>query len=494
MKAINNAYLLAIDQGTTGSRAFVFNAGGEVVASAYQEFRQYYPHPGWVEHDADEIWRSVRSVVRRAVKGLDTSKIKALGITNQRETTIVWDKQTGRPLHRAIVWQDRRTSDICGNSRLKKQAAYIAHTTGLRLDPYFSATKVRWLIDHVPSIARKAKEAQACFGTVDSWLIYQLTGRKVHATDISNASRTMLFNIRTKQWDERLLKIFDVPCSMLPQVFHSGSTFGKTDAVAGLPPGIPITAVMGDQQAALYGQGCFDPGMIKNTYGTGCFMILNTGKKLRVSNKGLLTTIACDVLGKPVYALEGSVFIAGAAVQWLRDELGVIKHSADTSASIAKTKDNAGVYFVPAFVGLGAPYWQPDARGIIYGLTRGSNVNHIIRAAVEAMAYQTKDVLDLMRRGSRLDIKMLRVDGGACANDFLMQFTADMLGIRIERPKQLDSTVWGAAQLAGVTAGIWSAADLKSMQRQDKVFIPKMKRAQAQIMYSGWQAAVKRAL
>ena len=493
MKAINSDYLLAIDQGTTGSRAFVFNAKGEVVGSAYQEFRQYFPKPGLVEHDAHEIWRSVQMVIKSAIASIDPSRIKALGITNQRETTVIWDKKTGRPLHKAIVWQDRRTSDVCATPRLKKHAALIARTTGLRLDPYFSATKLQWLLEHVPVVARKAAKGQACFGTIDSWLLYKITGHQVHATDMTNASRTMLFNIRGKKWDERLLRIFGIPKSMLPQVFASGHLFGHTVAVAGLPSGIPITAVMGDQQAALYGQGCFKPGTIKNTYGTGCFMVLNTGNTLNISKEGLLSTIACDVKGQPVYALEGSVFIAGAAVQWLRDGLKVIKQSSDTRASCGRVKDNAGVYFVPAFVGLGAPHWRPDARGVICGLTRGSNVDHIIRAAVEAMAYQTKDVFELMRKVSTVRIRTLQVDGGASVDDILMQFQADLLGIPIKRPKQLDSTVWGVAQLAGVVAGIWTAADLKVMQQEDRVFVPHMAKSLVNKMYSGWQDAVKRA-
>ncbi len=494
MKAINNAYLLAIDQGTTGSRAFVFNAKGEVVNAAYKEFTQYYPKPGLVEHDPDEIWSSVQQVIKRAVKGLDLSRIKALGITNQRETTILWDKKTGVPLYRAIVWQDRRTSAMCADARLTKHHAYIEKTSGLRLDPYFCATKIQWILKNVPAAAKKAKEGQVCFGTIDSWLIYKLTGGKVHATDMTNASRTMLFNIRTKQWDKKLLKIFQVPPSILPNVFSSGHTFGTTAGMAGLPSGIPITAVMGDQQSALFGQGCFSAGSIKNTYGTGCFMLLNTGSSAKFSKNGLLTTIACDQRGHPVYALEGAVFIAGAAKQWLRDGLKVIKHAKDTPTSFKKTKDNAGVYFVPAFTGLGAPYWRPDARGAIVGLTRGANADHIIRAAVEAIAYQTKDVFDIMRQESGLRISALDVDGGASVDDCLMQFQADMLGISIRRPRQLDSTVLGAAQLAGVTAGIWEPGDLKALRKQDKIFSPRMPKRQAEDLYRGWKDAIRRVL
>lgn len=494
MKVINKDYLLAVDQGTSGSRAFIFNAKGDVVQSAYQEFRQYYPKPGLVEHDANEIWQSVQTVIQRAIKDIDPNRIKAIGITNQRETTILWDKKTGKPLHKAIVWQDRRTSDMCGMTKLTQHRAFITATTGLKLDPYFCATKIKWLLSHVPHIAKKVKASQVCFGTVDAWLIYQLTGKVVHATDMTNASRTLLFNIRTKKWDDRLLKIFGVPRSLLPQVFPSGYRFGVTVEIAGLPKGIPITAVMGDQQAALYGQGCFETGTVKNTYGTGCFMVLNTGKKLRTSRKGLLTTIACDVQGLPVYALEGAVFIAGAAVQWLRDELKAIKRSTDTESCIAKTKDNAGVYFVPAFVGLGAPYWNPTARGVICGLTRGANVNHIVRAAVEAMAYQTKDIFDLMCQESGLSIKRIAVDGGACQNSFLLQLQADLLNAVVVRPKQIDSTVWGVAQLAGLKVNFWKPKDLKAMQKIEKMFYPTMTKKNVQMLYSGWQQAVKRTL
>ncbi|MBI4309605.1 MAG: glycerol kinase GlpK [Candidatus Omnitrophica bacterium] len=489
-------YILAIDQGTTGSRAFIFDAKGRVAGKAYQEFKQYYPKPGWVEHDALEIRQSVENVIRRAVKesGINARSIAGIGITNQRETTIVWDRNTGKPLHRAIVWQDRRTADVCASPGLKRHASYIQSSTGLRLDPYFSATKIQWLLKHVPGLKAKAKTGKVCFGTVDSWLIYQLTGRAVHATDLTNASRTMLLNLRTKIWDPRLLDIFDVPAAMLPQVFPSGHVFGRTDAVAGLPAGIPICAVMGDQQAALYGQGCFGPGMIKNTYGTGCFMVLNTGNALRISKHGLLATLACDAHGKPVYALEGSVFIAGAVVQWLRDELKVIPDPFATEQAIAGLKDTAGVYFVPAFVGLGAPYWDPNARGIITGLTRGANARHIIRAAIESMAYQTKDVFDLMRRESGLKIKFLAVDGGACRNDFLMQFQADILSIPLMRPRMVDTTVAGAAHLAGVSAGVWPVKDLDAMRGTDKIFRPSMPSQSAKEKYAGWQAAVKRAL
>lgn len=487
-------YILAIDQGTTGSRAFVFDRRGRVVAKAYQEFRQFYPKPGWVEHDPTEIWDSVAAVLRRALRAgkVSAAQIAAIGITNQRETTLIWDRRTGKPLHRAIVWQDHRTADLCADPALKRHQNYLRSATGLRLDPYFSATKLQWLFKYVPGLKAKAREGQVCFGTVDTWLIYQLTGKGVHATDLTNASRTMLLNIRTKQWDDQLLSMFSVSPSVLPRVLPSGGLFGRTAAVAGLRPGTPITAVMGDQQAALYGQGCFEPGTIKNTYGTGCFMVLNTGNRLTISQKGLLSTLACDGSGRPVFALEGSVFIAGAVVQWLRDELKIISDSSSTEKSIARVKDTAGVYFVPAFVGLGAPYWNAQARGMICGLTRGANRDHIIRAAVESMAYQTKDVYDLMKKETGLPIRRLAVDGGACRNNFLMQFQADLLGAAVLRPKMVDTTVTGAAHLAGVSAGFWSLKELGGMRAADRVFTPRMSKKQAQGLYHGWQSAVSK--
>jgi glycerol kinase len=489
-------YILSIDQGTTGSRAFIFNSKGEVVSSAYSEFKQHYPKPGLVEHDANEIWTSVQSVIRRALKEsrLDPKLIAGIGITNQRETTVVWDREKGKPLYRAIVWQDRRTAAYCQLPAIKKHETYVRQSTGLRLDPYFSATKLNWLLSHVPGLKTKATAGKVCFGTIDSWLIYKLTGGAVHATDLTNASRTMLLNIKTKTWDQKLLDIFGVPRACLPAVFPSGHQFGHTRAVAGLPEGIPILASIGDQQAALYGQGCFIPGSVKNTYGTGCFMVLNTGRKLKISSKGLLSTLACDAYGAPVYALEGSVFIAGAVVQWLRDELKVIKTSAGTQELIKQVKDTAGVYFVPAFAGLGAPYWNPDARGVVTGLTRGANVNHIVRAAVESMAYQTKDVVDLMRKESGLAITSLAVDGGACRNDFLMQFQSDILPAKIIRPKMVDTTVAGAAHLAGVMAKLWTPKQLDAMRGTDKIFKPTLPVKRAAELYAGWQQAVNRAL
>lgn len=495
-KNMSGRYILAIDQGTTGSRAFVFDSKGQAVASAYQEFKQYYPQPGWVEHDADEIWASCAKVIREALKKsrVHPSQIKAIGITNQRETTVIWDRHSGKPVAKAIVWQCRRTTAICHKLKALSYSEIFHRKTGLVLDPYFSGTKVRWLLDNVKGLRAKAQKGDMCFGTIDSWLIWKLTAGAAHATDMTNASRTLMFNIRTKQWDKELLKILKVPPQILPQVQNSGSIFGKTSAdhATGLPSGIPITAVLGDQQAALYGQGCFSAGSMKNTYGTGCFLVLNTGAKFISSKKGLLTTLASDASGKPVYALEGAVFIAGAVVQWLRDELKVIKSSSETKKVIKDLKDTNGVYFVPAFTGLGAPYWDSEARGIICGLTRGANVKHIVRAAVESMAYQTKDVIDAMSREIRKPIRELNVDGGACRNDFLMQLQANLLDAKVVRPRMIDTTVTGAAHLAGVIAGLWTVKNLDRFRKADKTFSPKMSKAQRDHLYQGWVNAVKR--
>lgn len=489
-------YVLAIDQGTTGSRAFIFDRHGHVRAMAYQEFKQYYPKPGWVEHDADEIWSSCVQVIRKAiVRGrIDPKRIVALGITNQRETTILWDRATGKPFYHAIVWQCRRTADLCAAPALRRRANFIRRATGLVLDPYFSATKIRWVLDHVPGLKRKAGQGRVCFGTVDSWLLWKLTNGKVHATDPTNASRTMLFDINAQKWGRPLLDIFGILPSVLPQVKPSGCVFGITAGVAGLPAGIPITAIMGDQQAALYGQGCWEAGSVKNTYGTGCFMVLNTGKHLVRSSDGLLTTVACDALGKPVYALEGAVFIAGAVVQWLRDGLKIIPDPASSERLAAGVKDSGGVYFVPAFTGLGAPYWDPQARGTITGLTRGSTRAHIVRAALEAIAYQTEDIFILMRRSLYCPIRRLRVDGGAAANDLLMQFQSDLLGISVLRPKLLDSTAAGAAYLAGITVGLWRPKDITAMQAVGRIFRPAMPLNIARAKYEGWQKAVRKTM
>jgi glycerol kinase len=488
-------YILSIDQGTTGSRAFVFDAQGRVMASAYQEFKQYYPRPGWVEHDAGEIWNSVDAVMRKAVKQshIDPKAIAAIGITNQRETTVVWDRKSSKPLYHAIVWQCRRTAQAC--ARLQKHGDRFRKITGLVIDPYFSGTKIQWLLDHVPGLRQKALKGHVAFGTMDTWLIYKLTHGAAHVTDMTNASRTLIFDIKTKVWSKPLLKLLNIPANILPQVLPSSSVFGYTaKGVGGLPEGIPITAVMGDQQAALYGQGCFTPGSIKNTYGTGCFMLLNTGSKCVYSKKGLLTTLGCDAKGQPVYVLEGAVFIAGAVMQWLRDELKMIRDSGSSEKIIAGLKDTHGVYVVPAFVGLGAPYWNAQARGTITGLTRGSSTRHIIRAALESMAYQTKDVFDLMCQESGMRIKSLAVDGGACRNDFLMQFQADMLGKPLVRPGLVDSTVAGAAYLAGVIIGLWQPQRVLKIKTIERIFRPRMSKVEVKAKYDGWCRAVRQAL
>lgn len=488
-------YILSIDQGTTGSRAFVFDVQGCVVSSAYQEFKQYYPKPGWVEHDAQEIWNSVDAVIRKAVSEsrIDPKSIAAIGITNQRETTVLWDRKTSKPLYHAIVWQCRRTAEAC--AKLRRHEGLFRKTTGLVIDAYFSGTKIQWLLDHVPSLRKKAAQHQVAFGTIDSWLIYKLTNGTSHVTDMTNASRTLIFDIKAKTWSKPLLKLLNIPENILPKVLSSSSVFGHTaQGIAGLPKGIPITAVMGDQQAALYGQGCFSPGTIKNTYGTGCFMLLNTGSKCVYSKRGLLTTLGCDAQGRPVYVLEGAVFIAGAVIQWLRDELKMVKDSSSTEKMVSGVKDTNGVYLVPAFVGLGAPYWNPDTRGIITGLTRGTNTRHIVRAALESMAYQTKDVFDLMSKESGLRIKSLAVDGGACRNNFLMQFQADMLGISIARPVMVDSTVAGAAYLAGVSIGLWKPQDVLKIKKIEQTFKPQMSRKESQVKYEGWHHAVRQAI
>jgi len=489
-------YILALDQGTTGSRAFIFDARGKVVAKSYREFKQYYPKPGWVEHDADEIWASCVAVIRQAVSAsrISPTQIAAIGLTNQRETTIVWDRKTSKPLHRAIVWQCRRTAAMCASKKFASLRPVIRQKTGLVLDPYFSGTKIKWLLDNVKGLRAKAAKGEVCFGTVDSWLIWKLTGGTSHATDTTNASRTLIFNIRTKQWDVALLKSFGIPSGILPKVLNSGGDFGTTaQGIAGLPSGIPITGVLGDQQAALYGQGCFKPGTVKNTYGTGCFMVLNTGQKFVSSKSGLLTTLASDEEGRPVYALEGSIFIGGAVMQWLRDELKVISTSGASEKMIEGIEDTNGVYLVPAFTGLGAPYWDAEARGIICGLTRGANIRHIVRAALESIAYQTKDVFRLMEKDLGAKIKDLKVDGGACQNNMLMQFQSDMLGCRVVRPRMIDSTVAGAAYLAGITVGLWTVNDLERFRGIDRTFTPRMSSKDVSEKYHGWLEAVKKA-
>lgn len=465
-------FVLSIDQGTTGSRAILYNSHGRAIRSAYQEFRQYYPKPGWVEHDPEEIWASVRSVIQKVV-GLKKGRIKisAVGITNQRETVVVWNRKTGKAVCPAIVWQDRRTAPWCRRIKQKGLESKIRKKTGLVIDPYFSASKICWILDHHPRIRRQALRNQICFGTIDSWIIWKLTGGKNHVTDLTNASRTLLFNIHSLRWDQELLALFKIPPSILPEVKSSASCFGETIKTGMLPAGIPIRAVMGDQQAALYGQGCYRAGTIKNTYGTGCFVVMHLGKRPVAVPPGLLLTLACDLDGKPAYAFEGSIFIAGAAVQWLRDGLLFFKKAKETEKMIRGLKDSGGVTVIPAFAGLGAPYWNPNVRGVITGITRGTTRAHIIRATLESIAHQTADVIDLMKQKSKLRLEGLRVDGGATSNRFLMQFQADILNCPVECSDIQESTAWGVAKLAGHSSGLWkNLAQVDRLRRYTRYF------------------------
>jgi len=488
--------ILAIDQGTTGSRAVLYDRDGRAVASSYREFGQYFPKPGWVEHDPYEIWESVNLSVQEVMRERPRVRVEAIGITNQRETTIVWDKLTGKPIYNAIVWQCRRTADRCVHlKRNKKISKKLRHATGLTIDPYFSATKIEWILNNVPGAREKARMNRLLFGTTDTWILWKLSGGKVHATDYTNASRTMLFNIGDLRWDKSILKEFGVPFKMLPEVRRSSGIFGETVRCGRLSQGIPIAGIAGDQQAALFGQTCFEPGTVKDTYGTGCFILLNAGKKRPVAERGLITTLGCGASGEPVYVLEGSVFIAGAAIQWLRDGLGLIKSAAESEKMACSLKDNSGVYFVPALVGLGAPYWDPEARGTITGITRGTTAGHLVRAALEAMCYQTKDVLDIMRETSGLRINELKIDGGAAANDFLCQFQSDILGVKVVRPKVIETTSLGAAYLAGLAVGFWKkSGDIRKCWKKDKTFVPAMDKKEAFGFYRGWTKAVEKTL
>ena len=492
---MSKSYVLALDQGTTSSRAVIYNSAGEAVKIAQNEFTQIYPHAGWVEHDPMEIWGSQRGVASEvlATAGITPEEIAAIGITNQRETTIVWDKTTGKPVYNAIVWQCRRTASICDELKADGLEEYIRENTGLVLDAYFSGTKLKWILDHVEGARARAQKGDLLFGNVDTWLIWNLTRGKVHVTDYSNASRTMLYNIKDLKWDETILKKLDIPACMLPEVKPSSTVYGVTDARV-LGAEIPIAGVAGDQQAALFGQACFTPGMVKNTYGTGCFMLMLTGETIAHSRHGLLTTIAWGVNGKVEYALEGSIFVAGASIQWLRDSLRVIYDARDSEYFATKVPDSQGVYVVPAFVGLGAPYWDMYARGAIIGLTRGTNRNHIIRATLESIAYQTRDVLELMRDECGIDLCELRVDGGACANNFLMQFQADILDVPVERPEIIETTALGAAYLAGLATGFWKDQTVIAEKRKvDRRFQPAMNEEKRQKLYSRWKKAVERA-
>jgi glycerol kinase len=489
------SYVLALDQGTTSSRAIVFDERGRVVSSAAYEFPQHFPSPGWVEHDPEEIWSSQLRATKAALKSarVQARDIRAIGITNQRETSLVWEKTTGRPLANAIVWQCRRTVDMCEWIKAEGYADLFRDRTGLRVDPYFSGTKVRWFLDEVPGLRRRAEAGEALFGTVDSWLLYRLTGGRVHATDYSNASRTLLYNIRRLAWDEEILRILDVPPQMLPEVRPSSGVFGETDPAV-LGDRIPIAGIAGDQQAALFGQTCFAVGTAKNTYGTGSFVLVNTGGEARASRSGLLSTIAWGIDGKVEYALEGSIFVTGAAVQWLRDGLGLIRDASETEAIAREARDNAGVYFVPAFVGLGAPYWDPYARGTLVGVTRGTTRAHLVRAALEAIAYQSRDVVECIERDAEVRVPELRADGGATANRFLMQFQADILGRPVLRAAVAETTALGAAFLAGLATGVWAGRDdLARRVGEGERFEPTMGEAEREGLYADWLRAVERA-
>jgi glycerol kinase len=488
-------YILAIDQGTTSSRALIFDHSGQICSKAQHDFEQHFPEPGWVEHDATEIWNTQLEVIWESINKTDIniSDISAFGITNQRETTVVWDRESGEPVHNAIVWQDRRTSELCKSLKNRGLSEKFRQKTGLIIDAYFSATKLAWILDNVHQARDKANAGQLAFGTIDSWLVWKLTGGKRHITDVSNASRTMLFNINSMEWDDEILKILDIPESVLPEVCSSSEVYAKTDESL-FAEEIPISSIIGDQQSALFGQRCFKPGMVKNTYGTGAFMMLNTGNKPIESRNNLLTTIAWKLDGKVTYALEGSVFIAGAVVQWLRDQLEMFGASGDIEELAAGVPDSGGVCFVPAFTGLGAPHWDPLARGLIIGLTRGTNSGHIARAALESIAYQVSDVLKAMEMDSAITINELRVDGGATENNLLMQFQSDILDIPLIRPEVHESTAFGAACLAGLAVGFWNdIKELENMSQSSNTFLPAIENRKAENLLKQWHRGVKRA-
>ncbi|HWR34188.1 MAG TPA: glycerol kinase GlpK [Chitinophagaceae bacterium] len=489
-------FILALDQGTTSSRSMLFDKQGNIISVAQKEFKQIFPQPGWVEHDANEIWSTQFGTMAEVIAKahINMKQVAAIGITNQRETTVVWDRKTGQPIYNAIVWQDRRTASYCDELKAAGHAGILQQKTGLIIDAYFSATKLKWILDNVEGARKKAENRELAFGTVDAWLTWKLTNGEVHVTDVSNASRTMLFNIHSLQWDEDLLKLFNIPASVLPEVKPSSKIYGVTGNI--IPDSkIPIAGIAGDQQAALFGQMCTQPGMVKNTYGTGCFMLMNTGEKAITSKNNLLTTIAWQVGGKTEYALEGSVFIAGAVVQWLRDELKIIRTSAEVEKLAAQVKDTDGVYIVPAFAGLGAPHWNQYARGTMFGLTRGSSNAHIARAALDSIAYQTYDVLKAMEADSGIHIKELRVDGGATVNNQLMQFQSDILNCKVVRPKITETTALGAAYLAGLAVGYWeNVEEIQKQWQVDKAFAPGMNNDKRNELVNGWQRAVKAAV
>ncbi len=489
--------VLAIDQGTTGTTALVMGRDGEILGRAYAEISQRYPQPGWVEQDPEEIWRVSLAVIGEALEAaaLPAGGLAAIGITNQRETTIVWDRATGQPVYPAVVWQSRQTSDICDALRADGLEPLIRKRTGLVADPYFSASKVQWILDRVHDARTRAAAGELLFGTVDTWILYQLSGGEVHATEPTNASRTLLYDVRERRWDPELLEIFDVPEAMLPEVKPSAGIFGLTRPSGAVPGGVPVAGVAGDQQAALFGQGCWRAGMVKNTYGTGCFVVLNTGREPQWSDCGLLTTICCDAEGGPAYALEGSIFTTGAAIQWLRDELGLIGSAIETEEVARRVRDTQGVYVVPAFTGLGAPFWDMHARGGVVGLTRGSGRDQIIRATLDSIAYQTRDVVDAMNCDAFAAVSELRADGGASANNHLMQFQADILGIPVVRPKLLETTAAGAAYLAGLGSGFWRGPEeIEGIWQEDRRFTPAMDASERARLYAGWRQAVAQVL
>ncbi len=493
-KDMNKEYILALDQGTSSCRAIIFNKKADIVGIEQKEFRQIFPHAGWVEHDPEEIFSVQLEVAEKVLMNnkILPEQINCIGITNQRETCLLWDKNTGKPVYNAIVWQDTRTSDFCENLKKTSWLEYIKKTTGLMIDSYFSASKIKWIFENVSGVRKKAEEGNILFGTIDTWLLWKFSGGKSHFTDVSNASRTMLFDISKLKWDKKLLELFNIPQSILPEVTETSYLFGHTSCSVFLNSEIPITAMVGDQQAALFGQACFDPGMIKNTYGTGCFALMNTGEKIKQSEHGLLTTIAWKLNGKTNYALEGSVFIAGAAIQWLRDGLQMINSATETEALAESSNKDNDLYFVPAFTGLGTPYWDMYARGAIIGITRDIRHKEIVRAALDAIAYQTRDVIDVMISDSGLQMKQINVDGGACANNYLMQFQSDILNVVIARPLITESTALGAAFFAGLHTGFWTINDIKNIKKTDRIFTPTITQQKREQLYSGWKKAVEK--
>ncbi|CUB09126.1 Glycerol kinase [Bacillus cereus] len=487
-------YILSLDQGTTSSRAILFNKKGEIVHSAQKEFTQHFPKPGWVEHNAQEIWGSILAVIATCLSEADVKpeQIAGIGITNQRETTVVWDKTTSKPIYNAIVWQSRQTAEICDELKEKGYGEMVREKTGLLIDAYFSGTKVKWILDNVEGAREKAENGDLLFGTIDTWLVWKLSGGKAHVTDYSNASRTLMFNIHDLQWDDELLEMLTVPKSMLPEVRPSSEVYGETIDYHFFGQNVPIAGVAGDQQAALFGQACFGEGMAKNTYGTGCFMLMNTGEKAVASEHGLLTTIAWGIDGKVNYALEGSIFVAGSAIQWLRDGMRMFKDASESEVYANRVESTDGVYVVPAFVGLGTPYWDSEVRGAMFGVTRGTTKEHFIRATLESLAYQTKDVLCAMEADSGIELKTLRVDGGAVKNNFLMKFQSDILDVPVERPVINETTALGAAYLAGLAVGYWKNQDeIKEQWHMDKRFEPTMEAATSEELYAGWKKAIE---